>query len=385
MSTTLQRENERLIAKLPRLSSNVYLITANEMLIRSLNADGSPFESDNPNMRKTATVLLRTAQLQSVGNWFTDLAAKRLEVLENELKDMLVMDDPTDDNEDTLQRLFAMAASRIKFAYEDIRNRTQEELAKLSQVLGFKVDVNKMAVLGLTLAEHFKAQSDAMALKFKAAVRAGMVAKDTLDGLIERVIGTPELKPAANEITDDQFINAEVTASGLVVRVRLVDAAENSFAKMIQSAIQTVSNLVENGAFDDLPDEDKATMGWEWNALHDGHIICPECQALDGQRWDAKFINLDPQGMEWPGFGQRHFGCLCSQIPVDLEEEKAPKTSLDGVFLAQDKPSLEASFGKANTEAFLDGRINGRQLLQQDTWKLSPEAMAELRGKMQVL
>lgn len=396
--TALQEKNERLIAKMRTVLRGT-VQSANEVLIRSLNADGSPFESTNPNTRHAAAVLLRTAQLQSVGNWFDAQAAKRLDVLEDELLALLRMDDPTDDDDATLERLFASAASRIKYAYADIASETKAELEKLAGILktGAKadlkatldvvgpakpVDVSKLPVLGLTLPEHFKAQADGMALKFKAAVRAGLAAKDTLEGLIERVIGTPT-KATANEITDDHFINADVVG-GLVVRVRLVDAAQNSFGKFIQSAIQTVANFVSDGVFDGVPPDEKATMGWEWNALHDGHVICPECEALDGQRWTAEFENVDPQGMEWPGFGQRHFGCLCSQVPTDLENASVAKTPLDSIFQAQDRESLDASFGKANTEAFLDGRINGRQLLQQDSFRLSPDALSSLRGNRSV-
>lgn len=598
MPTLLQRKNELLIAKLPVRFAPIDFLAANEILIRNLNADGSPFESPNKNVRRTAAVLLRTAQLQSVGNWFTAQSATRLEALEKELIVLLRMDDPTDDDEATLERLFSSAGARIKYAYADIAATTKAELDKLATILsgdtapktGAKasrkpLDASKVPVLGLTLAEHFKAQADGMALKFKAAVRAGLAAKDTLDGLIERVIGTDEAanvfcatgegggvdptcgssdggggsgartgskefkawfgdskvtdesgkpmvvyhgspdakfsefspkeigtsedqgflaegfyftnkpnvaegyasrggetggvipvhlainkpfsfdvedgqfssdtekklaklkidfikgdgetvarvsnpksaaailkrngfdgvvlsadggykefvafkpeqikstlnkgtwsktdKNISNEITDDHFINAAVLPSGLVVRVRLVNAAENSFAKMIQSAIQTVSNLVRQGAFADAEETD-AEMGWEWNALHDGHVICPECEALDGSRWTQDFKPIG-DAMEWPGFGQRHWGCLCSQIPVDLSEAApASKTPLDDVFKGQSDNVLNTSFGKANIEAFKAGRMNGRQLLQQDSWSLSPDAMADLRGDADV-
>lgn len=155
------------------------------------------------------------------------------------------------------------------------------------------------------------------------------------------------------------------------------------FGKIIQSAIQTTANLISEGALDGVGDHDKETMGWEWYALHDGHHICDKCEFHDGQRWTKDYKPFG-DGPEFPGKPPLHAGCQCALIPVNLEGGPPAPTRLDDVFRSQDKLSLETSFGKANTEAFLSGKINGRQLLQQDSWALSPDALKGLRADKDV-
>ena len=152
---------------------------------------------------------------------------------------------------------------------------------------------------------------------------------------------------------------------------------------MIQSAVQSVAKLVESGAFDKVPGEDKATMGWEWFALHGGHQNCDKCEFYNGQRWTKDYKPVG-DGPEFPGKPPLHAECQCALIPVDLEGSPPAATKLDGEFRSQSKLSLETSFGKANTEAFLSGKINCRQLLQQGSWSLSPDALKKLRADKDV-
>lgn len=155
------------------------------------------------------------------------------------------------------------------------------------------------------------------------------------------------------------------------------------FGKIIQSAIETVAKEVASGVFDKMPEKDKVIMGWEWFALHDGPKICDKCEFYDGQRWTKDYKPVG-DGPEFPGKPPFYAGCQCALIPVDLEGGPPAPTRLDDVFRSQDKLSLETSFGKANTEAFLSGKINGRQLLQQDSWSLSPDALKGLRADKDV-
>jgi hypothetical protein len=151
------------------------------------------------------------------------------------------------------------------------------------------------------------------------------------------------------------------------------------FGKTIQNAIETVANQVASGVFDNMPGEDKATMGWEWYALHDRHQNCDKCGFYDGQRWTRDYKPVGG-GPEFPGKPPLHASCQCTLIPVDLDGGPPVPTQLDDVFRSQDKLSLETSFGKANTEAFLGGRLNGRQLLQQSTFKVSPDDLKRLKN-----
>ena len=144
------------------------------------------------------------------------------------------------------------------------------------------------------------------------------------------------------------------------------------------NVIQTVANMVASGVLDKMPGEDKATMGWEWYALHDGHKVCDKCEFYDGQQWTKDYKPVG-DGPEFPGKPRLHAGCQCALIPVDLEGGPPVPTRLDDVFRNQDKETLENSFGAASAEAFLSGRINGRQLLEQDKFKLSPKAFKRLR------
>jgi hypothetical protein len=177
--------------------------------------------------------------------------------------------------------------------------------------------------------------------------------------------------------------NAEFVSTALQVAVRIVDAAEGSFSKLIESAVHAVAQAVEEGVFDSMPDADKSTMGWQWVGVLDDRI-CERCEFYDGSLYDSEYepVGDSPELQEAPPL---HFNCRCKLVAVDLEAEPLPKeTKLDGWLKTIDERSpaaTKAVFGQGPTEAFRRGDLTGADLLKS-VRPYSPDEFAEIESVM---
>jgi hypothetical protein len=162
-----------------------------------------------------------------------------------------------------------------------------------------------------------------------------------------------------------------------------LDATQNSFASLIVNSIASAAQDVEQGLFDDLDDDDKANLGIQWVCALER--TCQQCLVYDGCQWDSELQPID-DNPEYPGDPPEamHPNCQCKTVTVNLDEDAAPPKQADAYFKDQSPDVLAASFGKAPARAFLDGNINGKELLDSG-FKLSPKDFADLSAKFKSL
>ena len=165
----------------------------------------------------------------------------------------------------------------------------------------------------------------------------------------------------------------------MLFRSRLADAQMSSFEKFIQSAVQSVAKVVDQGLLEDATDADpELTMGWQWVAVLDDKV-CDRCEFFDGQRWDSQY---EPVGdaPEFPENPPLHPNCRCSLVPVDLSENAAPTDRrLDDYFKDGSPKALEAVFGESAATAFGKGEISGSQMLRSNVNPIRPDSLSALR------
>lgn len=190
------------------------------------------------------------------------------------------------------------------------------------------------------------------------------------------------------KVSDTKLVTASEpyvhAAAPLVLTVKsILDTTLNSFSLLIQNAISSAAKDIEEGLFDDLNDDNKEVLGFQWGCTLEN--TCPKCIIYDGCQWDADYQPIG-DAPEYPGDppGSMHPNCCCIVSVVNLQERAAPARGIDDHFRKQDPETLAASFGKAPARAFLEGELDGKGLLNSG-FKLSPEAFARLRPQMETL
>lgn len=116
-----------------------------------------------------------------------------------------------------------------------------------------------------------------------------------------------------------------------------------------------------------------------------GNVIvhnCEQCLIFQGAQWDSD-INSIGDGPPYPGDPpeSQHPNCRCVVTETDLSQDFKP-TKIDEDFQKTSPSVLAAVFGKANSRAFMEGEISGKDLLKSG-FKLSPDAFARLRPQME--
>jgi len=184
------------------------------------------------------------------------------------------------------------------------------------------------------------------------------------------------------DITNESA-NISATALSVLAKTRLFDATENSFAKVIQSAIQSLANELDTGLLDALPGGDVTgkSMGWQWLAVLDNRT-CPVCEFYDGNQWtkDWEPVGDAPQIAEGP---PAHYNCRCKMVAVDLDETPVPRVKearLEKWIDKLDRKALEAAVGPAVLRGYERGELSATELIGRDDWELSPDDFSKIKA-----
>lgn len=367
----------------------------------------------NANTRHAARAVLRMAMGQSVGNWVGKQLKELAEALEERLVATLRANDPTQPGAD-VEDLFVHASQLIYSAFATMAADMTEWMREYAQItaIGAARDIHthhgiaakpaslppasKVAVLGAPLGEHFQKMADDMLFRFKAAVRQGLVAGDSLERLVQRIEGTDEngeaVKAAEPVLTLAEQSLIDAAKKRMLVALRLADATEASLDKLIQVAISTFTKEAEiaagGGAEEQTEDEgdtedqgDEAEpekeLGWTWVAVLDSKT-CEKCQYLDGKQWTKDFEPI-ADAPEWPDDPPIHFNCRCSVLPTDLEADPVePGMDFDEYLTQFSRAEQEAAFGKFNLRAYRRGDITAGQLIGQKDNMLKLNELARI-------
>lgn len=217
------------------------------------------------------------------------------------------------------------------------------------------------------------------------------VTQDTVRGTDrphKPVQGGATPSPATNLVT---AAGEAIAKQPMTVGVQLFDGTENSLAKVIESAVQALSHMVDVGGMggdeDDDEDEEK-NMGWIWTAVMDDGKTCPFCENLDGQKWDAEFNPANDETDEYPGDPPIHSFCRCVTLPINLDDEnpgevvlpngKKEPISFEDYLSQYSGKEQEETFGKQALSAYRRGDLTANQLIGQRSNLLSLERFKEM-------
>jgi SPP1 gp7 family putative phage head morphogenesis protein len=380
MDITIEDQAQDVLGRIQR-------IVDEELIVRAVNQ--FPAKPDTRNIAHAKRVILRHAQLQSVGNWIQSRVDRRLSKLEDELVSETRSIDPTEDEART-ERLLAVADKSIHAAFDDIRKQVEKDAIGAAEIVaeraaknlkdhhGIKAEAPELdhfsdvPVLGLTLQEHLSKLADDALVRFTAAIRAGVQAGDTLAQLVARIEGNGQSVTASEPVKADD-------ATSFLIRLRLMDASEMSVNKVIQAALTMFANNAEQEVLEGSDEEDEdgeeVNMGWQWMAILD-QATCPQCEFYDGNRWDSEFEPVD-DSPEFPDEPPLHFNCRCSLVPSNLDDDPEKTPDFEHVLNGYTRKEKLEAFGEQAYTAFQRGDITANQLIGQRTNLLSLKAFGE--------
>lgn len=207
--------------------------------------------------------------------------------------------------------------------------------------------VSEALIQGTAQAEWWQKQQEDFVFRYKAAVRQGLVAGETNQQIIKRVM-------------------------------EAVDVTKRQAETLVRTSAQTVANVSREKV---LLQNSEVQKGIYHSASLDRRT-CPVCGARDGKVWD---MDLKPVGHSLPYIRPPiHFRCRCTMVPK-LKEPKelginaAPiefrRASMDGVttertfegWLARkeaEQPGFaDKTLGKGRAKMWRDGKITMDQMI----------------------
>lgn len=232
---------------------------------------------------------------------------------------------------------------------------TPERLASLTK---------DVLIEGSPLSAWWKAQADDTAMKFAAQVRQGVIAGETNEQIVRRIVGGR-------------------TETGLM------QVARRHARTLVHSSIQAAANQARLATF---RKNARLIAGVRWLATLDSHT-CRQCAALDGATWnlDAEPIRETSVSFIAP---PAHANCRCvlSPIPkrfrdigIDINEP-APGTRASATgpisatttfaeFLKRNRGFAEQVLGKERAALFEAGKITLRDLISGSGRELTLEEL----------
>ena len=240
--------------------------------------------------------------------------------------------------------LAIIVAEKTAEAMEDVfpinvLRPTPERLASLTR---------NVLIEGSPLSEWWKAQEGNTARRFAAQVRQGVIAGETSEKIVRRVV--TEVMPIARRHART-LVHSSVMASAN--EARLATYRKNS----------------------------RLIAGVRWLATLDSHT-CKQCAALDGQAWDLDAKPLKGTTVSFIA-PPAHASCRCVASPIpksfrdlglDIDEPAAgTRASSEGPisatttfsdFLKRQSPAFVAkTLGKRRAELFASGKLTLRDLI----------------------
>lgn len=150
---------------------------------------------------------------------------------------------------------------------------SQAAIGVLPTATYFETLAGNAIIQGAVQAAWWDRQAQDLTFKFQSAVRQGLVAAETNQQIVSRVLSATDLTAR----------NAE---------------------SLVHTSIQTVANDARLKTFHDNADLIDAN---QWIATLDRRT-CPSCGALDGKQWKLSDTSLKKPPL--------HFRCRCSLVPV---------------------------------------------------------------------
>jgi len=231
---------------------------------------------------------------------------------------------------------------------------------------------SNVLIQGAPSAAWWKAQADDTAFKFASQVRLGLVAGETNQQIIARIVGK----------------------SG---QPGVMDTVRRNAASLVQTSVQTVANDARRTTF---KTNDDVVKGVRQVSTLDSHTT-PICMAYSGAAWDMSYKPIAPNNLPFKGGCPRHFNCRSLEVPItktfkemglDIPEaptstrasdegQIAADTSFDAFLKGKSKAYLDNKLGPGRAELFRAGKITLRDLVNGEGNPVSLEQLKELARK----
>lgn len=233
--------------------------------------------------------------------------------------------------------------------------------------------VTNMLVMGAPSAEWWSRQAGDLAFRFASQVRLGMLAGETNQQIVARIIGTRDTPG-------------------------LLDLSQRNARALVQTSVQTGANAARFDTYKRNADIIKAVQQLSTLDNHTTDI----CIAYDKQTWDLDGNPIGKTKLPFNGGPPRHWNCRSVLVPVtkswrelgvDVREDmpEGTRASMDGQVAAD--TSFEQWFsrksavqqdeilGAGKAELFRQGKISMTDLLDQ---RGRPLTLEELQRKRNV-
>lgn len=327
------RERNRTLARLAKLEKELI---------------GQLSQTDLPKaQRRDLNKVLRNANA-SIGSYYSQIAGL------TDLRGIALY--TAEETRDTLQIYFGL------------------EALKLPRPDYFASVMSDVMIQGAPSAEWWKAQATDTQFKFTAQVRQGLVAGETNQQIIQRIVGK-EGSPG------------------------VMDTVKRNAASLVQTSVQTVAN---DGRRKTFKANDDVVKGVRQVSTLDSHTSLI-CMSYSGCEWDLNFKPIGPKEKRLPYKGgcPRHFNCRSVEVPItktfkelglDIPEASvstrasdegqiAADTTFDAFLKRKSKAYLDEKLGPGRAELFSAGKITLRDLVNGDGNPVSLEALQELARK----
>lgn len=301
-------------------------------------------------------ILRHSLELQRLSAHEEAQALAILRELEGELRALLASKQLSDVGQREVEALLKEAEKAIKSSYTRIPGQidTQElailvadrtvaamqlaiPAAKLPTAERLSSLTKDVMINGAPSSAWWERQADDLAFKFSAEVRQGVIAGETQERIVGRIVGSPD-------------------------ELGIMDLARRNVRSLVHTSIMSAANQARLATF---KKNKRHLKGVRWLATLDGHT-CIQCMALDGQSWDLKGKALSGTTLDFQ-LPPAHFACRCVATPI--------AKGLDEIF---GTAGLDARMG-AQTRASKDGpttAVSFDDFLKRQ----SPEFVDEMLG-----
>lgn len=232
--------------------------------------------------------------------------------------------------------------------------------------------VSNTLIMGAPSAEWWTRQSTDTAFKFSNAVRQGLLAGESNEQIVKRVVGT-KVSPG------------------------IMQASRSNARALVHSSIQAVSAAARRETY--LKNSD-VVKGIEQHSTFDSHTT-DICIAYNGQQWDIDTMEpLPGSSLPYNGGVPRHWNCRSAELPVlktfkelginVVEPAIGTRASSEGQIKAdtsfakwlsrRTEAQQDEQLGKGRAQLWRDGKLTLQQLLSLDGNPLSLEQLTKKYG-----
>lgn len=254
-------------------------------------------------------------------------------------------------------------AAFIAIGYDAVKKPSSDYLRSVQ---------SDVLIQGAPSRDWWNGQSEDTKRKFKAEVRQGLVAGETNQQIVARIVG----KGGAPGIMETVRRNAQT---------------------LVQTSVQTVANDARRATFDA---NDDIVKGFRQISTLDGHTTII-CVSYSGAEWDKDRKPINGNDLPFNGGCPRHWNCRSLEVPItktfrelglDIDEPEPTqrassagpidaKTTFDDFLKRQGKAYQDRVLGTGRAELWRDGKITLRDLVSGTGAPITLDELRDIAAK----